>query len=129
MNKGENNRRILLFHVGKEKEKQIKVLCDRLNIQPVVIPRKEYGESLGTLAGIVGMKRSGKQYEGTEFPTEMMVFSGIPSEELDVFLEKYREADIEKISLKAMMTPYNVLWTPGQIYAELVKEHMSFLNL
>lgn len=122
----ENGKKVLLFQVKKEKREQIKSLCKELDIEVVVVDYRQYGESLGVIAGIQGIPHSGEVYRGMEFPMEMMVFSGMQSEFLDIFLQKYRESHIEPIGLKAILTPTNVFWNAAQLYQELLKEHMSF---
>lgn len=124
----ENTKKVLLFHVKKEKRLQIENLCRGLEMKAIAVEYKQYLEPLGVIAGIQGIPKSGKVYQGMDFPMEMMVFSGIHQELLDVFLQKYRELHIEPIALKAILTPTNVFWNAEQLYQELLKEHMSFHN-
>ena len=95
----------------------------------ILVEYKQYLEPLGVIAGIQGIPKSGKIYQGMNFPMEMMIFSGIHQELLDLFLQKYRALRIEPISLKAVLTPTNVFWNAEQLYQELLKEHMSFHNI
>lgn len=69
-------KKILLFHVEKEKRQQIEILCASQGIVPVAVERKQYGDPLGSLVGIPGLKRRGKGYRGPELPGEMLVFFG-----------------------------------------------------
>lgn len=124
-----NNRKVLLFHVEKEKEKRISDLCKELSIELLSIPKEKYGEILGALAGVSGMKLSGKPYEGQEFPSEMMILSGLDSKNLGTFLDRYRTEKISPIPLKATLTPYNVKWAANELYMELVKEHAQFQKM
>lgn len=124
-----NNKKILLFQVEKDKKKQIVAVCKALDIQPVIVPRGQYEETLGALAGIDGFTLSGKGYAGEPFHTDMMVFSGIPSDALDVFLQEYKAAGIAPIPLKAVLTPHNIFWNVRQLYEELQKEHAAFDHL
>lgn len=117
-----NNRKILLFHVGKEKSDKIKTLCHDLHIQAITVPKARYHDALGTLLNI-GTFPAGER-SAEEFSMEMMVFSGLTSEELDTFLKAYRDAGIAPISLKAIVTPSNIFWSAGQLYGELMKEHL-----
>ena len=125
----ENTKKVLLFHVKKEKRLQIENLCRDLEIKVILVEYKQYREPLGVIAGIQGIPKSGKIYQGMNFPMEMMIFSGIHQELLDLFLQKYRALRIEPISLKAVLTPTNVFWNAEQLYQELLKEHMSFHNI
>lgn len=118
-----HQKKVLLFNVGFMKEGQIFKLCKMQNIEVVKIRQEDYGECLGYLAGINGIKKNGTGKQGVHLSGEMMVFAGISSEELDIFLQKYNEMGIEKIPLKAMLTPFNVRWTGEMLYQELVKEH------
>lgn len=117
---------ILLFHVEQQKKNRIEAICKLQGIRLLEVDRKRYEESLGALAGIEGIPKMGKVYEGAEFPMEMMVFSGIDSEGLDAFLKAYREAGITPIGLKAVITPHNIFWSAAQLYGELLKEHIHF---
>lgn len=116
---------ILLFHINGEKSDRISDLCRALDIRTIFVKRKKYGERLGVLADIVGVQKTNKVYRGEEFSGEMMVFSGIDSDGLDVFLEKYKASGIEPVELKAVLTPVNINWTPGELYRELEKERQQ----
>jgi len=115
-----NNRKILLFNIGKEKERKIKTLCQNLNIQTIKVPESRCNNALGTLLNIGNF--APKESAAEKFSMEMMVFSGLTSEDLDVFLNEYRNADIAPISLKATVTPVNVFWSANRLYKELTKE-------
>lgn len=125
----DQTKKVLLFQINKEKKEQIKSLCRELNMEAVTVDCKQYLEPLGVIAGIQGIPGSGKVYKGMAFPMEMMVFSGIHPELLDLFLQKYREYHIEPVGLKAILTPTNVFWNAEQLYKELQKEHMSIHDL
>ena len=124
----ENNKKVLLFHVSGEKASQIKELCNKMQITVVPVKDSMWGQSLGSLAGIKGIAQSSPGSSAVPLSLagasmEMMVFSGIPSNELDAFLANYREAGIPMIPLKAIITPYNIFWNAAQLYQELQKEH------
>lgn len=120
-----NDKKLLLFSMKEEKRKQIEDLCRKLQIQAVTVAPKQYAETLGALAGVSGIPGTNQCYQGPAFPMEMMVFSGISSEQLDEFLKQYRMAEIERVPLKAIVTPYNIFWNAEKLYGELLKEHKS----
>ncbi len=120
-----NTARILLFHTEPGKAKQIEALCRTLRIQVIKVKPSSYGQKLGYLAGITGFSREQITYTGAEFPSEMMVFSGMDSDRLDEFLAAYKRASISPIGLKAILTPHNVNWSAEALYRELFKEHNS----
>lgn len=142
----ENTKKVLLFHVSEEKTKQIRALCSKMQIAVVTVKDSLWGQSLGSLAGIKGLSSpaasaapfsspipsaapfsspipSAAPLSSPALSMEMMVFSGIPSGELDAFLASYHEAGIPMIPLKAILTPYNIFWNATQLYQELQKEH------
>lgn len=121
-----NNAKILLFHVQPEKTKQIESICRSLKLQTVKVKPSSYNQKLGYLAGIEGFNRENTVYQGPDFPSEMLVFSGIDSDMVDAFLAKYREIPIPPINLKAVLTPHNVFWSADALYKELLKEHLGF---
>ena len=63
---------------------------------------------------------------GAPFPAEMLVFSGMISEQVDAFLEEYKKTGLPAIGLKAVVTLYNVVWTAEALFCELIKEEIHF---
>ena len=118
---------VLCFHLSKDKEAGIADICKRLGIRQKRILPRDYGQKLGYLAEIQGFTREPDNYMKSEFQTEMLVFSGMDSEQVDAFLAAYKEAGLIPIGLKAVVTPHNIFWSAKQLYQELVKEHFSFL--
>lgn len=120
------NAKILLFHMKPDKTKQIEAICRNLKIQTVKVKLTSYNQKLGYLAGITGFSRENTTYTGPDFPTEMLVFSGMELELVDTFLEQYKKASIPPIGLKAIITQHNIFWTAEALYKELFKEHSKF---
>jgi len=132
---------ILLFQISPSKLGRIESLCreiaDRLPIRIKEVPKKDWGKKLGSLADIEGFtslraeEKYGNKTEGgseaslSALPGEMLVFSGFTGEDLDLFLEEYKKRGIEKIPLKAALTPTNIGWTAEQLRQELLQEHNS----
>lgn len=121
-----NNKKILLFNIDPGKAALIKSLCGGMGIQPVAIYKNQYGEKIGALAGIKGFVPTMAVYSGEDITAEMMVFCGLSSDELDEFLQKYRDAKIPPIGLKATVTPHNISWSAAELYRELTQEHKFF---
>lgn len=121
-----DNKKILLFNIDAGKAELIKSLCGGMGIQLVTIYKNQYGEKIGALAGINGFAPSMAVYSGEDFAAEMMVLCGFSSDELDEFLEKYRDAKIPPIILKAVATQHNISWSAADLYRELTQEHKFF---
>ena len=121
-----NSAHILLFHVEQEKAERIGSICRNLGICSSKAEPSSYSQKLGYLAGISGFRRENMTYTGSEFPSEMMVFSGMDSDMLDRFLDEYKKASIPPIGLKAVLTPHNIFWSAEDLYRELFKEHQAY---
>lgn len=121
-----NKPKILLFHINPGKAKQLERICNRFKIQIVRVKPASYKQKLGYLAGITEFSRENTAYTGPDFPTEMLVFSGMDSEMIDTFLDQYKKASIPPIGLKAIITQHNIFWTAEELYKELLKEHSKF---
>ncbi|MDD7669048.1 MAG: DUF3783 domain-containing protein, partial [Agathobacter sp.] len=68
-----------------------------------------------------------KQYDGPDFATEMMVFSGMNPQQVDAFLAEYKATGGQPVALKAIVTPHNVFWTADALFRELMKEHFRLV--
>ena len=120
-----NQSKILLFNMNKDRQLSIEKLCRSLSIKTSYIKPAFYSQSLGYLAGIQGFPRSASSYNGPGLETEMLIFSGMDSELTDRFLQAFKDNGLPPVSLKAIVTPANIFWTPIKLYTELTKEHTS----
>ena len=116
---------VLLFETGMMKAGQIKNLCDEHGLRMISVPAADYNQRLGALAGYAGVKREDLAANSDKLPGEMMVFSGVDSDELEDFLDEYKEKGIAPIAHKAVLTPYNLMWTPIKLYKALDSEAES----
>ena len=135
------NKKILLFGVDETQQAKIKVFCDSLSIEVDPVEKKDYNQPISSIVGFPKTKSpfnrrsKGKihsndagvlqPYHMTGFPEPMMVFCNLEQEDLNHYLEGYNDAGIDRISLKAIVTPYNISWTPEQLFEELLEEHQA----
>ena len=94
-----------------------------MRIRFKAVLREDYLEPVGAIAGIKGIERKGLRFEGQAFADEMMVFKGFSDKALRGFLDRYRQAGIGKVDLKAGLTPYNIGWNSFELHDELMREH------
>ena len=120
-----STQKILLFSVAAQKVEKIKVLCKTLGISVQQVEKSDYGQKLGAIAGITGFKKDGSRYSGADFPAELLVFSGINSSQMDIFLAEYKKAGIEPIGCKAVVTPDDELIWSGDTEQSLGYIHLS----
>lgn len=119
-----SSQKILLFSVAVQKVGKIEALCKKLGITVMQVEKSDYGQKLGAIAGVSGFKKDGTGYSGSDFPAEMLIFSGMNSSQIDVFLAEYKKSGIEPIGCKAIVTPDNVFWSAEKLFREILKEHM-----
>ena len=117
--------KILEFRLDRDKHNAVQNICSRLGITNTCIERKDYAQKLGALAGVAGFAKDGKKYGGPEFPSEMLVFSGMNSGQVDVFLEEYKKNGLSPVRLKAVITAENVFWSADELFREIMREHIS----
>lgn len=115
---------VMGFQINAMKAVQIDRLCRQAGLVFKPVKESEFGQPLGVVAGIQGFPRQDiKAYP--KLPEEVLVFSGIDSPTLDAFLAAYRAAQIPKVELKAVLTPYNIFMNIGTLYEELAKERKA----
>ena len=115
---------ILLFNINIFKQSSIIALCNELGIDAIPVPSAQMGN---TIVNIFSGKTSAKE-PSLKFDDEMMVFCGLSSEQLDLFLTSYIKKNIQPIPLKAVLTQFNANWTPYRLCSELKKEHNALNN-
>lgn len=118
--------KILLFGVSTQKDRAVRVAAEKIGADVTAVNRRDYGQEIGTLAGISGFHKDGKIYDGPDFTMEMLVFSGMMPQQVDAFLAEYKVTGLPPVSLKAIVTPHNVSWTADALFRELLKEHFQF---
>ena len=113
--------KILLFGVSTQKDRAVRVAAEKIGVDVTAVKRRDYGQKIGTLAEISGFHKNGKIYNGPDFAMEMLVFSGMDSQQVDAFLAEYKATGLPPVALKA----YNVSWTADALLRELMKEHIQ----
>ncbi len=116
---------VLLYAVKEDKAGKIKKLMKKQNVAVKVVPMSLYGQAVGNIALGGKAAKQGRKTDsfvlGTNAMDEMMVFSGISSERMDVILAELKKEGI-RIPLKAVITMFNFTWTGYELYQELQKE-------
>ncbi|MCR4624997.1 MAG: DUF3783 domain-containing protein [Lachnospiraceae bacterium] len=115
--------RTIFIHINDtNKLNSIKDLCSKLGIQIETIGNKDLGRSI--LSIISGDEKLPAKIDIPlmyNMP-DVMIFRGFDETELKSFLSEYKNAGIEKVALKAMVTPYNVVWTLYYLIEHLKEE-------
>lgn len=123
------NAAVLLYNLNQsEKGRKIKFILIRMGIKIKNIAKEDYLQPVGALAGIPGIERNELLYTENGFEEEMLVMKGFSEHQLNDFLNFFRREKIEKVNLKAVLTPSNQTWTSLRLYEELKKEHDFYQN-
>jgi hypothetical protein len=115
---------VLLFNMPL-REKRIKIgrALLPLNIAVKAIEKKDYGQSIGYLAGFKDMPEIKEMDTGDELEGEMVVMAGLSGAKTDMVLAALRKAGVQRTCLKAVLTDTNRFWNARALYEELKKEH------
>lgn len=115
---------ILLFNAPeKEKLLKIEMALFPLHIRLKRIPRAEYNQPLGVLAGLKDMAPAEGSYEGAELPGTMFIFCFLDDSRLNQVLAALRRSGAGPFPYKAILTPSNSSWTAPECFEEIRKEH------
>ena len=125
---------ILISMNDNTKRSRIQSLCSTLGIGTKLISGNQFTYSLGYLGGIRGIPAHGQDDADPKISAplslsvpEILIFQGMTSRELDVFLDAYKQAGIAPVALKAIITPTNVFWSVHKLHRELQAERLSLL--
>ena len=104
----------------------VRAVMRSLGIECRVLAEESWREKLGYLLGIRGFKpHSGDSEESFSFAEEVMVLHRIKGKRLDQVLLAMREAGVPHIRYKAVVTPFNTLWTLRRLCETMQKEHQA----
>ena len=118
---------VLFYNLNNEKGRKIKFICLKLKIRIRQVLPEDYTKPVGVLAGLKGFAPSPDTSpdppEHMAFTDEMLVMKDFHEALLDRFLSEMKRAKIERIALKAILTPENIGWDSFALHDELKKEH------
>ena len=113
---------VLSYSLPPEKAAPLARLCEAEGVLHFCIPPRHYRLPIGRLPVADGGPADASPLDPPALPEEMLLFKGFPDKALVRFLRAYREAGLEKIELKASLTPHNAAWDSLRLYAELCQE-------
>ncbi|MBO4921628.1 MAG: DUF3783 domain-containing protein [Lachnospiraceae bacterium] len=122
----------LYIHIDNiEKRSAIEKLCESLNITVKDLSYSDLNRTvLDIVASVPIMFNNKTNINGgtvSKVPPlflmpEVILFNGFNDESLQGFLAAYRKVGIEKVTLKAVVTPYNITWTLYDLIEHLKEE-------
>lgn len=113
---------VLLFNMAAdERTRQIEAFLRQHRIQVRHVQHVEFRQKLGYLLDLPGFTDAGCCF-APAFSDEMAVMSGFDAQQLNTFLDFFRQAGLQRIEWKAMLTPTNVNWDALTLYSHLRAE-------
>jgi len=122
---------ILIYNMPRQKEEAIQKLCLQLGVRIKKITPAQYSMPLGLLI----LAKGGSEVKGVQTPVpgalgtgidhEMMILDGFTEKSLERFLNRYQQAGIAPVMLKAVLTEHNRVWSSLKLYRELCEEHKN----
>lgn len=118
-------KRILAYGLPVLKNMAVMRTCMELKVEFCQIKNEDLHKTIGFLCGVQGIGENAAEYDISSIDSKMgeiILFAGFNSDELDVFLEKYKELGVESVKSKAILTEYNALWSLAFLYKEIERE-------
>ena len=122
-----NRAMVLCYNMEGERADMVRNLALTAGIQPFLVPKEAYFQTIGALCGL--MEPTGEAYHGEGFPQEMMLMAFLEKGMLTSFLDSFREKGVPSVPLKAMLTENNNRWDSLKLHAELMEEYAYFSSL
>jgi hypothetical protein len=139
---------VLAYNFTQERVKILRTLCMMLKVQLKPVPTAEVEQPVGVLAGLITAEEATvqnaeqqaqqekAQAQGTstnapdklteQVPVpklEMLFLCGFDQELLNRLLVAIRKSRLQKVELKAMLTPTNISWSGAKLLREISAEH------
>ncbi len=123
-------KRCMAVNLIPEKKKIVMGICDAIGLDYMDIEPWQYEIRVGRLCDNVDMT-GGPDIGASEdtagkINMDMLIFDGISSKELDIFLDRYKTSGLPAVQLKSVVTTTNREWTVWKLYTELAREYLIY---
>lgn len=105
-----------------EKKNKIKILCGFLQIEVCYLNSLDLNKKINEII-------ESDNHDINNYIVnieDLLLFYDFDDNKLNEFLSKYRQNDIEKISLKAVVTPFNIKWSLSELIKQLREERLYY---
>lgn len=116
----------LVLGYGQE-EAALRTVLEQHGLRVRIVNPDEMHQTIGYLCGLPGFSAAAPCPAGTVSP--MLIFHGLPGDQLRPLLTAIRAAGITVQSLKAVVTPTNAGWTLEALGKELRQEQQVMQGL
>ncbi len=118
---------LLTYNLQGERGRRVRLLAGRYKVRVRPVSHQEFGRPIGQLVA----EETGEYspYEGAGFDDEMLIMAHFPSALINRFLDSFRQAGLQSVRLKALMTETNSQWHSAHLHGELKQEAAYFGQL
>ena len=117
--------KVLLYNfTDDEAVNKIKSICRKMNIENQIVPFENWNHKIGFLLGRRGFLPAKENGEDTfSFSDEVLIFAQLNDKRLDKFLSGMKLENVPMIKYKAVVTPFNIMWSLRRLCETMQKEH------
>ena len=119
---------LLYSFIDEQKLQRIEQVLIKQKIKCKVLGDDMHRQKIGYLLGKPGFNEMPVKEDGFVFPHEVMVFYNIKGKRLDQVLLALKNEAIAHVKFKAVVTPFNMLWTLRRLCETLQREHAATVN-
>lgn len=125
-----NNSKIYFYTKDLTKKEEVRKIAASIGAQYSELKASQANHTVSSLVGLsqLGLSDNINQSKAPSLWSmpELIIFFGIPDKLLDTFLAEYKKSGLERIRLKAIVTPTNLGWTIYQLTEHLKEEAKQF---
>ena len=114
---------ILIFDTDPTEAALLRSALTGMGYAAAVVPKSQYGEPLGTLAGnnLMGFPKGLNK----DPVVPVLLFCSMSEEDINNALAGLRQSGLGRNALKAILTPTSQFWTVAMLAEELRREHQA----
>lgn len=112
--------RVFVYNLMFNKMAAASKACSVAGAELVTISKADIHKKVEYIIG--ESKNPAPMKDSDDVITELMIFDGFTSDNLDVFLDAYKQTKAPTVTYKAMVTPINKKWSLTYLYSHLVEE-------
>ncbi len=116
--------KVLCYHFDEETLEAVRAVMRKLGVECRALPEENWREKVGFLLGMKGFAPASQDdAPDFDFPEPVMEIDHIKGKRLDQVLAAMKSAGVPPIRYKAVVTPFNTLWTLRRLCETMKKEH------
>ena len=126
-----NDANIYLYTKDTSKRQNIENITKSIGLSFAELKVSQANDTISSIVGLPAFISNSDSEIGKKAPAlwsmpEVLLFFGVPDKKLDIFLEEYKKTGMDKIRLKAIVTPTNLNWSLYYLIEHLKEESKAF---